>query len=133
LPWQCEPREAPRRCLLPNALFAGVPVTAIEAAFDADRLVQVTVRFDNRHYPALLATLRERWGEPEDRSYRARAGMAGEFKAGVKLWVRNTVPAVLEQYAGKIERGALVFGAPAVMERLIADKRTYPAGSARDL
>jgi hypothetical protein len=59
--------------------------------------------------------------------------MAGEFEAGVKLWTQDAVRAVLEEYAGKIDRGALTFGDAAAMDALIRDKRSYAAGAARDL
>jgi hypothetical protein len=132
LPKQCRD-PATLRCQLPGGTFAAVPVSGLEAVFQDARLAQVVVRFDTQHYPQLLAALRERWGEPEDRSFRTRAGMAGVFEAGVKLWPDRKVPAVLEEYAGKIDRGSLTFGEPGTMAPLIAAKRARPAGASSDL
>lgn len=113
--------------------FAGIAITGLEARFRAGRLERVRVSLDERDYAALLDTLRERLGEPEDRSFRARAGMGGQFEAGVKLWVSAETVVVLEQYAGKIDRGALTYGDAGAMRELVAQKRAYPPGAMRDL
>jgi hypothetical protein len=130
---RCDDAVPIRKCSLPAGHFAGVPVTRIDAAFRDDRLAQVTLRLDTTHYRALLEALRARLGEPEDRTYRARAGMAGEFEAGVKLWSAGEVAAVLEQYAGKIDRAALTFGDAEAMHATLAEKRSYAPGDFRDL
>lgn len=131
-PMQCEGEQL-RTCALRAGTFARVPVSAVQAQFRDGRLERVTVRLEEGDYPALLARLRERLGEPEDRSFRARAGMAGEFDAGVKLWTQGDVTLVLEQFAGKIDRSALTFGTAEAMRELVAAKRAYPPGAARDL
>jgi hypothetical protein len=59
--------------------------------------------------------------------------MAGEFEAGVKLWSAGEVAAVLEQYAGKIDRAALTFGDAEAMHATLAEKRSYAPGDFRDL
>jgi hypothetical protein len=131
---QCNEQEQTSiACTLPAARFAGVPVTHVELRFLHGTLVRVTVHLAEREYAALLARLRARLGEPEDRSYRARAGMAGEFDAGVKLWTQGEVALVLEQFAGKISRSGLTFGDAQAMAPLLAEKRSYPSGALRDL
>ena len=130
---QCREEAALRVCAADAARFAGVPITRIEARFRAGTLTSVSVHLPEVHYAALLGALRTRLGEPEDRSYRARAGMAGEFEAGVKLWTRGDAAVVLEQFAGRITRSGLTFGDAASMAPMLDDKRSYPPGAARDL
>jgi hypothetical protein len=130
---QCREEAALRVCAADAARFAGVPVTRIEARFRAGTLASVSVHLAEAHYAALLGALRTRLGEPEDRSYRARAGMAGEFEAGVKLWTRDDAAVVLEQFAGRITRSGLTFGDAASMAPVLDEKRSYPPGAARDL
>jgi hypothetical protein len=130
---ECDSGLPVRTCSARGGHFLGVPVTAVEVRFGADRLVRVIVRFESAAYGVLLEGLRSRLGEPEDRSYRARAGMAGDFAAAVKLWEQPGFAAVLEEYAGKIDRGALAYGEPAEMRDLLARKRAYPPGASRDL
>lgn len=122
-----------RTCLLAGGVFLGVPVRGVEALLRDGSLAQVVVRFDSTHYAALLEALRARLGEPEDRSYRARAGMAGEFEAGVGLWEQGTAGVILEEYAGKIDRGALTFGDAQAMRAALARERAFPPGARRDL
>jgi hypothetical protein len=133
LPMRCDAFTPTRKCTLLEGRFAGVPVSGVEAAFRDGQLAQVKVRLDTRHYPALLEALRARLGEPEDRTFRARAGMAGELEAGVKLWTSGEVSSVLEQYAGKIDRAALTFGDAGAMHSILAEKRSYAPGTWRDL
>jgi hypothetical protein len=131
---QCREEAALRVCAADGANFAGVPVTAIEARFRAGTLASVHVLLAEAQYAALLGALRARLGEPEDRSYRARAGMAGEFDAGVKLWTQDHAGAVvLEQFAGRITRSGLTFGDAASMASMLTEKRSYPPGALRDL
>jgi hypothetical protein len=113
--------------------FAGAPVERIDLAFDADRLARVTVRFGTQHYARVLDAVRERFGEGADHSYQARAGMAGEFAAGVFVWSRPDLALVLEQYAGKIDRAQLVYGTPQALAELVRDKTATPRGARRDL
>ena len=114
-------------------VFAGVPVNRIEAGFDGARLVKVTVVLGEQQYQGLLYALTTRYGEGEDRSFVARAGMAGEFLAGVYLWRKGGVSLVLEQYAGKIDRSALSYGSEQAMAELIRKTTAYPRGAHRDL
>jgi hypothetical protein len=113
--------------------FAGLPVHRIELRFAQDRLARATVRLSDRDYGALLDFLRVRFGESDDRSFRARGGMAAEFEAGVHLWQAAGVSLVLEQYAGKIDSSALTYGNEAAMADLVRAKTSYPRGSRRDL
>ncbi|HXV08576.1 MAG TPA: hypothetical protein VD791_11140 [Burkholderiales bacterium] len=113
--------------------FAGVPVERIDLAFDADRLARVTVRFDTQHYERVREAVRDRFGEGADHSYLARAGMAGEFAAGVFVWSGPGLALVLEQYAGKITRSQLVYGTPRALAALVRDKSATPRGARRDL
>lgn len=113
--------------------FAGAPVEGIELAFGADRLARVTVRFGTQHYERVLGAVRQHFGEGADHSYQARAGMAGEFAAGVFVWSRPELALVLEQYAGKITRSQLVYGTPQALAELVRDKTATPRGARRDL
>jgi hypothetical protein len=113
--------------------FAGAPIERIDLAFDADRLARVTVRFDTQHYERVLNAVRGRFGEGADHSYLARAGMAGEFAAGVFVWSGPDLALVLEQYAGKITRSQLVYGTPQALAALVRDKTATPRGARRDL
>ena len=113
--------------------FAGLPVRRVELRFAQDRLARVTVRLSDREYDALLDFLRMRFGESDDRSFRARGGMASEFEAGVHLWQAGGVSLVLEQFAGKIDSSALTYGNQAAMADLVRSKTSYPRGSRRDL
>ena len=113
--------------------FAGVPVERIDLAFDTDRLSRVTVRFAAQHYEQMLYALRERFGEGADHSYQARAGMAGEFTAGVFVWLRRDLALVLEQFAGRITRSQLVYGTPQALAALVQDRTATPRGARRDL
>lgn len=133
VPLRCDNDTPTRRCTLPEGRFANVPVSGVEAAFRDGRLAQVKVHLDTTHYPALLEALRARLGAPEDRTFRARAGMAGDFEAGVKLWTSGVTSSVLEQYAGKIDRAALTFGDASSMLSILAEKRSYAPGTWRDL
>lgn len=119
----------------PEALsrFAGAPAERIELAFDADRLARVTVRFDTRHYEQVLDAVRRRFGDGADHSYQARAGMAGEFAAGVFVWSRTDLALVLEQYAGKITHAQLAYGTPQALAELVRAKTATPRGARRDL
>lgn len=113
--------------------FAGAPVERIDLTFDADRLARVTVRFGTQQYERVLDAVRERFGAGADHSYQARAGMAGEFAAGVFVWSRPDLALVLEQYAGKITRSQLVYGTPQALADLVRDKTATPRGARRDL
>jgi hypothetical protein len=130
---QCTDAAPEKTCLVPAGRFGGVPVDRVEARFRDQRLERVVVRFGEPRYRAMLATLQARLGEAEDRSFRARAGMAGEFAAGVKLWELPAAAVVLEQFAGKIDRSTVSFGTIDAMQALLQQKRSYPPGSARDL
>jgi len=113
--------------------FAGVPIERIDLAFDTERLARVTVRFDTQHYESVREAVRDRFGEGADHSYLARAGMAGEFAAGVFVWSGPDLALVLEQYAGKITRSQLVYGTPRALAALVRDKTATPRGARRDL
>ena len=129
--------EAARRACAPTSRapveFAGLPVGRIEAVFEDAKLVKVTVVLPDQQYQSLLRGLTTRYGEGEDRSFIARAGMAGEFVAGVFLWREGGVSLVLEQYAGKIDRSSLNYGSEPAMAELIRSKTAYPRGARRDL
>jgi len=43
------------------------------------------------------------------------------------------VSVVLEQYAGKIDRGALSYGSESAMVELVRKVTSYPRGARRDL
>jgi hypothetical protein len=113
--------------------FGGVPARNIEAVFVETRLAKVTVSFNVAEYEALLSLLTDRFGIGDDRSYLARAGMAGEFAAGVYLWRKAGVTVVLEQYAGKIDRTTLSYGSEAALAGLVRKVTSYPRGARRDL
>jgi hypothetical protein len=114
-------------------IFAGLPVARIEAVFGYSRLEQVKVTLGNQHYEDLYRGLIAHYGEGEDRSFLARAGMAGEFVAGVYVWRTAAVSLVLEQYAGKIDRSALTYGSGLSMADLVRKTNSYPRGARRDL
>jgi hypothetical protein len=114
-------------------LFAGVPVTRIEAAFQDSRLQQVNVTLDTLQFQALHHALTARYGAGEDCSFLAIAGMAAEFTARVFVWRLGTVNIVLEEYAGKIDRSALTFGSEATMADMLRKVHSYPRGARRDL
>ena len=113
--------------------LASVPLDRAELRFDDDRLARVSVRFAIQHYEAMLGTLRARFGKGADHSFQARAGMAGEFSAGVFVWVQSDLALVLEQYAGKIDKSRLTYGTPAAMTDLVRAKTAAPRGARRDL
>ncbi len=114
--------------------FAGLPVRAVELRFADERLVRAAVTLSEQHYRALLAFLGPRFGASDDRSFRARGGMAmAEFEAGVHVWKHADVSLVLEQFAGKIDRSVLTYGSAAAMADLVRSKTSYPRGARRDL
>jgi hypothetical protein len=113
--------------------LGGVTARTIQAMFDHARLSKVTVIFSDLQYPTLLRFLTDRFGDGEDRSYVARAGMAGEFSAGVYVWRQAEVSVVLEQYAGKIDRAALSYGSESAMAEVVRKVTSYPRGARRDL
>jgi len=132
----CDGSTARQLCAMDASatiLFGGVPARKIQAVFDDAHLSKVTVIFSDLQYPALLRFLTDRFGNGEDRSYVARAGMAGEFSAGVYLWRQAGVSVVIEQYAGKIDRGALSYGSESAMAELVRKLTSYPRGARRDL
>lgn len=135
LPLSCDATGLAQRCTpagIPGN-FDGLPANTIELTFEDARLAKVSVTFSDQYYEALLHQLIARFGAGEDRSFRARAGMGGEFIAGVYLWSLDGVRLVLEQFAGKIDRSALVYGTDAAMAALVREKTAYPPGARRDL
>lgn len=123
-------------CVPPGAApthFAGVPVQRVELHFEGERLAKVTILLGEQHYTALRDALRTRFGEGADHSFLARAGMAGEFAAGVVVWSRPELALVLEQYAGKIDRSRLVYGTPEALAELVRAKTAIRRGTLRDL
>jgi hypothetical protein len=133
----CSPAAAAQVCTAsvePGRTFAGLPVQAVDLRFAEERLVRVALRLNERHYRALLVFLGEQFGVSDDRTFRARGGMAmAEFEAGVHLWVHDGVSLVLEQFAGKIDRSMLTYGTAATMAELVRSKTSYPRGARRDL
>jgi hypothetical protein len=132
----CEATTERRVCALSSLApihFAGLAVTRVEAVFDESRLTRVKVSLDNRRYKDLLADLTARYGEGEDHSFVAIAGMSGDFVAGVHVWRKDTLILVFEQYAGKIDRCALTYGSEASMADLVRKTDSYPRGARRDL
>ena len=119
----------------PSAMvtFGGMPVRNIQAVFDDAHLSKVTVSFSDVQYQTLLRFLTDRFGDGEDHSYLARAGMAGEFSAGVYLWHHAGASIVLEQYAGRIDRTALSYGTESAMAQVVRKVTSYPRGARRDL
>lgn len=114
--------------------FAGLPIRAAELRFAEERLARVAVKLSEQSYRSLLAFLSAQFGPAEDRSFRARGGMAAaEFEAGVHLWEHDGVSLVLEQFAGKIDRSVLTYGSPGAMADLVRSKTSYPRGARRDL
>jgi hypothetical protein len=134
VPLACVPAPAPRVCTTgAGSEFAGLPVVRLELHFAKERLTRVTVIFSEQHYRTMLDFLAARFGASDDRSFRARGGMAAEFEAGVHLWEHEGVSIVLEQFAGKIDRSALSYGSDAAMAELVRSKTSYPRGARRDL
>jgi len=132
----CNDDAAQRVCAsVPAApvTFGGVRARNIEAVFVDARLSKVTISFSVAEYEALLSLLTDRFGDGEDRSYLARAGMAGEFTAGVYLWRMAGAIVVLEQYAGKIDRTMLTYGSEPAMAKAVRKVTSYPRGARRDL
>ena len=132
----CNDDAAQRICVSAPATlvaFGGVRARTIEAVFVDARLSKVTASFNVAEYEALLDLLTDRFGAGEDRSYLARAGMAGEFTAGVYLWHHAGVSIVLEQYAGKIDRTTLSYGSESAMAKVVRKLTSYPRGARRDL
>jgi len=116
-----------------TVFFGKLPVARIEALFDNVRLVKVTVSLSEQHYDNLLRFLIDHYSQGEDRSFLARAGMAGEFVAGLHVWRQDGVSLVFEQYAGKIDRCALSYGSEKAMADLVRKATSYPRGARRDL
>ena len=132
VPLQCQPKACvPLAGSLVRA--AGVPVQHVELRFVEGRLAQVTIGLGEQHYAALFEALRQKLGPGADHSYQARAGMAGEFVAGVFIWSAPEVTLVLEQFAGKITRSQLVYGTPQALADLVRAKTATPRGARRDL
>jgi hypothetical protein len=132
----CSGEAARRICTAPPPepiVFAGVPAVRIEAVFEDSRLELVKVTFGVRQYANLFRVLTARYGEGEDRSFVAIAGMGGDFVAGVYVWHTAASSLVLEQYAGKIDRSALTYGSGSSMASLIRKANSYPRGAHRDL
>ena len=81
-------REAARRvCTVSSPvpiIFAGLPVARIEAVFGDSRLEQVKVTLGNQHYEDLYRALTARYGEGEDCSVLARAGMSASSGAQIR-------------------------------------------------
>ena len=126
-----------RHCALSaiaGVTFAGVPVRAIELQFLQEQLAQVAVTLSERYYSTLLSFLGTQLGASDDRTFRARGGMAAaEFEAGVHLWEHAGVSLVLEQFASKIDRSLLTYGSASAMADLVRSKTSYPRGAHRDL
>ena len=132
----CSGKAARRVCAVsaPEPIvFAGVPALRIEAVFEDSRLALVKVTFGIKQYANLFRVLTARYGEGEDRSFVAIAGMGGDFVAGVFIWNTAAASVVLEQYAGKIDRSALSYGSESSMADLIRKANSYPRGAHRDL
>ena len=135
-PLACSEEGSRRFCTLSaqaTIVFAGVPVTRIEALFEGSRLERVKVVLGVRQYQDLLRVLTAHYGEGEDRSFLAIAGMGVDFMAGVYVWHTATSSLVLEQYAGKIDRSALTYGSAPAMADLVGKSNAYPRGARRDL
>jgi hypothetical protein len=135
LPLNCEASGLAQRCtpVGNSGNFDAVAANTIELTFEDARLTKVSVTFGEQYYEALLRRLVARFGPGEDRSFRARAGMGGEFIAGVYLWGVEGIRLVLEQFAGKIDRSALVYGTDEAMADLVREKTAHPAGARHDL
>jgi hypothetical protein len=132
----CDAQTGHRVCTASSPIpivFAGLPVQRIEAVFDDSRLERVRVTLGLRRYKELLQILTARFGEGEDHSFLAIAGMGGEFAAGVHVWRTGASSLVLEQYAGKIDRSALTYGSESSMADLVRKVSLYPRGARRDL
>ena len=113
--------------------FADMPVTRIETVFEDSRLERVNVTLGNKQYANLFRVLTARYGEGEDHSFVAIAGMGGDFVAGVHVWRTAASSLVLEQYAGKIDRSALTYGSESSMAGLVRKVSAYARGARRDL
>ena len=132
----CDSATGHRVCTVPLQIpivFAGLPVTRIEAVFDDSRLERARVTLGLQRYKHLLRILTARFGEGEDHSFLAIAGMGVEFAAGVHVWRTGASSLVLEQYAGKIDRSALTYGSDSSMADLVRKVNGYPRGARRDL
>jgi len=136
-PMVCSADEREHVCVVSagaGETFAGVPVKAVELRFSEELLVRAAVTLSERYYAALLSFLGTQFGPSDDRTFRARGGMAAaEFEAGVHLWKQAGVSLVLEQFAGKIDRSVLTYGTAAAMADLVRSKTSYPRGAHRDL
>jgi hypothetical protein len=132
---RCRDNVAARICSVSSkpATFDGVPVQRIEAVFESGRLQQVRVTLGTEHYEAVLRSFSARYGPGDDRSFQAIAGMGGDFTAGVTVGRAEAVSLVLEQYAGKIDRSLLTYGAVPMMDELLRKTRSYARGARRDL
>jgi hypothetical protein len=134
---QCSPSGTQQVCAIAageSETFAGISVRSMELHFVQEQLVWVSVTLGERHYAALLSFLSARFGASDDRTFRARGGMAAaEFEAGVHLWHPHGVSLVLEQFAGKIDRSRLTYGSQQAMADLVRGKTSYPRGARRDL
>jgi hypothetical protein len=132
-----DPKEmALRRCKpLPGALdsLGGVPVTAVEALFKDEQLVQVTVYFPESRFADVKHSLSPRFGDGTDWSVSLRAGMAGTVKDEVLLWEKEDLVMIAQQFDGKIDRSSLVYGSAEVMARLLKHIKSTPPGATRDL
>lgn len=132
----CDSETGHRVCTVSSQIsivFAGLPVTRIEAVFDDFRLERARVTLGLQRYKGLFQFLTARFGEGEDHSFLAIAGMGGEFAAGVHVWHTGASSLVLEQYAGKIDRSALTYGSESSMADLVRKVSVYPRGARRDL
>ena len=130
----CDSETGHRACTVSSPMvFAGLPVARIDAMFDDSRLERARVTFGLQRYKDLFQILTSRYGEGEDHSFLAIAGMGGEFAAGVHVWRTGGSSLVLEQYAGKIDRSALTYGSESSMADLVRKVNIYPRGARRDL
>lgn len=136
VPIVCAAAQAVQACSLgPTAptSFAGLPVERVQLEFTSGRLSLVSLQLHERHHAPLLALLSGRYGQGEDHSFQARAGMSGEFTAGVHIWRQEGTDLVLEQFAGKIDRSRLVYGTEAALVELVREHSARPPGARRDL
>ena len=135
VPLKCRDDAKSRVCRVSSrpASFDGVPAMRVEAIFELDRLQQVRVLLAIEHYESVLRSFSQRYGPGDDRSFQAIAGMGGEFTAGVTVWQAQALDMVLEQYAGKIDRSLLTYGAKQAMEEPLRKASSYARGARRDL
>ena len=132
----CGAEAARRVCTVSSPtsiVFADVTVVRIEAVFGDSRMEQVRVTLGIKQYANLFRVLTARYGEGDDRSFNAIAGMGGDFAAGVHVWRVAAVSLVLEQYAGKIDSSALTYGSASSMADLVRKANSYARGARRDL